>query len=114
MERTDGSAPREAVYLVERYWPEVDEALLRSALPRLELAARAMTEEGRLVQHVGTLFMAADQVVFSVIRAGSEELARQLSERADMPVDRIAEVSVHGFDVGGAGAAGWIDQSTEP
>jgi hypothetical protein len=97
MEQTERTGSGEMVYLIERYWPGVNEALLRSALPRLELIASAMTSEGVPVQHVGTLFMSADQVVFSVIRASSEASVRELNERAQLPVDRIAEVTVHGF-----------------
>jgi hypothetical protein len=90
----------EATFLIERYWPGVDEAMLRSALPRLDMAARAMTVEGRPVDHVGSYLMPVDQVVISVIRAQSEAAVREVNERAEMPVDRIAEVTAHGF--GGA------------
>lgn len=78
-------------FLVERYWPGVDLALLRDALPRLEAAARAMTAEGRRVEHVGSILMPVDQVVFSLIAAGDEAAVRQLNERAQLPADRIAE-----------------------
>ena len=77
-------------FLVERYWPGVDLAMLRDALPRLEAVAKAMTAEGSRVEHVGSILMPADQVVFSLIEAGDESLVRQLNERADLPVDRIA------------------------
>jgi hypothetical protein len=78
-------------FLVERYWPGIDLAGLRDALPRLEAAARAMTAEGRRVEHVGSILMPVDQVVFSLIAAGDESLVRQLNDRADLPADRIAE-----------------------
>jgi hypothetical protein len=78
-------------FLVERYWPGVDLATLRAALPRLEAAARAMTAEGRRIEHVGSILMPVDEVVFSLIAAGDESLVRQLNERADLPADRIAE-----------------------
>ncbi len=80
-----------ATFLVERYWPGVDLPTLRSALPRLEAAARAMTAEGSRVEHVGSILMPVDEVVFSLIAAGDESIVRQLNERADLPVDRIAE-----------------------
>ncbi len=79
-----------ATFLVERYWPDVDLATLRDALPRLEAAARAMTAEGTRVEHVGSILMPVDQVVFSLIAADDESLVRQLNERADLPADRIA------------------------
>jgi hypothetical protein len=97
MNRTGSTGSIETTYLVERYWPEVDEALLRSVLPRLEDAARAMTAEGCPVDHVGSLLDPADQVVFSVIRAGSEAVVREVNDRARLPVDRIAMVTSHGF-----------------
>ncbi|HEY7927706.1 MAG TPA: hypothetical protein VIG86_09865, partial [Candidatus Dormibacteraeota bacterium] len=69
MALTAAAALGKAAFLVERYWPGVDEEVLRSALPRLELSARAMTAEGHHVHHVGSLLMPADQVVISVISA---------------------------------------------
>ncbi|MFI5312997.1 MAG: nickel-binding protein [Candidatus Dormibacteria bacterium] len=94
-----------AAFLVERYWPGVDEEVLRSALPRLELSARAMTAEGHEVQHVGSFLMPADQVVISVISAQTEAMVREVNERAGMPVDRIARVTSYGF-------GDWSEQST--
>jgi hypothetical protein len=78
-------------FLVERYWPGVDLATLKAALPRLEAAAHAMTAAGSRVEHVGSILMPVDEVVFSLIAAGDEALVRQLNERADLPADRIAE-----------------------
>jgi hypothetical protein len=98
-----------AVFLVERYWPGVDLAQLRTALTRLDAAAVAMTEEGDPVAHVGSILMPGDQVVFSLIAARDAALVRQLDERADLPADRIAEAipllagaeTVAGLDLGG-------------
>jgi hypothetical protein len=84
-------------FLVERYWPGIDDEGLRAALPRLEHVARAMQAEGRPVEHLGSLLMSADQVVFSVVRAGSEAAVREANERAGLPLDRIAEVVAFGF-----------------
>ncbi|HET9614884.1 MAG TPA: nickel-binding protein [Candidatus Limnocylindrales bacterium] len=79
-----------ATFLVERYWPGIDLARLRDVLPRLEAAARAMTAEGTPVEHVGSILMPIDEVVFSLIAADDEALVRRLNERADLPADRIA------------------------
>ncbi len=78
-------------FLVERYWPGIDLSTLRGLLPRLEAVARAMTAEGTPVEHVGSILMPVDGVVFSLIAAGDEALVRELNERAALPVDRIAE-----------------------
>jgi hypothetical protein len=77
-------------YLVERYWPGIDEPRLRAVLPNLERAARDMREEGQSVEHVGSILMPADQVVFTLIDAPSEAVAREVNERADLRIDRIA------------------------
>ncbi len=89
MDQRPDPDPR-TTFLVERYWPGVDLTVLRDVLPRLEAAARAMTAEGSPVEHVGSIFMPVDQVVFSLITARDESLVRQLNERADLPADRIA------------------------
>jgi hypothetical protein len=78
-------------FLVERYWPGIDLAQLRDALPRLESAAKAMTAAGDRVEHVGSILMPADQVVFSLIAAADESLVRQLNSQLELPADRIAE-----------------------
>ena len=50
-----------------------------------------MTAEGTRVEHVGSILMPADHVVFSLIAAADESVVRQLNERANLPADRIAE-----------------------
>ena len=90
MDRDRVDAPRTQTFLVERYWPGVDEAIARSVVSNLERAARAMTAEGTPVEHVGSILMPADEVVFSLIEAVDEHAARQVNERADVPLDRIA------------------------
>ncbi len=89
--------PPAGTFLVERYWPGIDEIQLETALRNLERAARATRAEGRPVEHVGSILMPADQVVLSVIRAETEATVREVNERAELPIDRIAEVTAHGF-----------------
>lgn len=85
------------LFLVERYWPGIDEPTLQASLPRLERAVGEASARGRNVDHVGSLLVPGDQVVFSVIRAESVELVLEVNERAGLPVDRIAPVTTHGF-----------------
>lgn len=84
----DPAAP--ATFLVERYWPGIDLGRLRALLPRLDAAARTMTAEGTPVEHIGSILMPVDEVVFSLITAGDETAVRRVNERAGLPVDRIA------------------------
>ncbi len=87
-------------FVVERYWPGVDEATLRAALPRLARAASAMTEEGCPVAHLGSLLMPGDQVVFSVFTAESGAHVAAVNDRAELPVDRITAAVALGFYAG--------------
>jgi hypothetical protein len=85
------TAPRQgSTFLVERYWPGIDESRLRAVLPSLERAARDMRAEGQPVEHIGSILMPADQVVFTLITATSESVVREVNERADLRIDRIA------------------------
>jgi hypothetical protein len=78
------------LFLVERYWPGIDEPRARAVVASLEATARTMADEGLAVEHVGSILMPADQVVFSLITAADEAAVRALNARADAPIDRIA------------------------
>ena len=97
MDRDIADAPRTRTFLVERYWPGVDEVTARTVVSNLERAAKAMSAEGVPVEHVGSILMPADQVVFSLIEAADEHVARQVNERADVPMDRIADAIALGL-----------------
>jgi hypothetical protein len=90
MDRNRPDSSRPPTFLAERYWPGIDEAKARALVSSLERAAASMRAEGTPVEHVGSILMPADQVVFSLIAAADEAVARQVNERADVPVDRIA------------------------
>ncbi len=96
-----GAPNPSCTYLVERYWPGVDEAELSEALGRLESLARASTEDGATLEHAGSILLTEDQVVLSVFRADNETTVIGLNERAGLPLDRIAEVTLHGFIAAG-------------
>lgn len=114
MAQSASTTVSKAAFLVERYWPGVDEAVLGSALPRLELSARAMTAEGHEVHHLGSFLMPADQVVISVISADSEATVREVNQRAGMPVDRIAKVTPYGFGLARQPDPATIAATNEP
>jgi hypothetical protein len=92
MNRPQTATDQGSTFLVERYWPGIDESRLRAVLPDLERAARDMRAEGQSVEHVGSILMPADQVVFTLIAAPSESVVREVNERADLRIDRIALV----------------------
>ena len=90
MNRPQTATDQGSTFLVERYWPGIDESRLRAVLPDLERAARDMRAEGQSVEHVGSILMPRDGVVFSLIAASDEAVARQLTARAGAPADRTA------------------------
>ncbi len=90
MDRETVASPGKRTFLLERYWPGIDEAVARTVVSGLERAARAMTAEDTPVRHLGSVLMPVDQVVFSLIEAVDDQAARRLNERADLPIDRIA------------------------
>jgi hypothetical protein len=77
-------------FLVERYWPDIDEDRARALARSLALTAQAMTAEGVAIEHVESILMPRDRVVFSLIAAADEASARQLTARVGAPADRIA------------------------
>jgi hypothetical protein len=99
MRQEASTAAGQETFLVEHYWPMVDEALLHAALPRLDAAVSALRSAGHRVDHLGFLLVPVDQVAFSVIRASSEAIAREVYSRAHVRVDRIAAVTPVGFDL---------------
>ena len=88
------------MFLVERYWPGIDEPGARAAVASLEATARTMSAEGTVVEHIGSILMPADQVVFSLIAGVDEATVRALNARADAPVDRIAAAVGIGIGIG--------------
>jgi hypothetical protein len=82
--------PESRTFLVERYWPDIDETRARELAASLERTAQAMAAEGIAVRHVGSILMPRDRVVFSLIAATDEASARQLTARVGAPADRIA------------------------
>jgi hypothetical protein len=78
-------------YLVERYWPGVSNELLADALNRGQQVMRQMQTEGTSVEHVTTILIPAEEVVFSMYVAASITPVLQLNERAEIPVSRVAD-----------------------
>jgi hypothetical protein len=90
MDNPIAAPPESRTFLVERYWPDIDEARARALAASLEQLARSMAVEGIAVEHVGSILMPRDRVVFSLIAATDEASARQLTARVGAPADRIA------------------------
>ena len=97
METTQAREQPGTTYLVERYWPGIDETLLVLALERLLRATADLTLAGTPVSHLGSVLVGDEQVVYSLIHAGSEGVVRDANALAQLPVDRISTSTLHGF-----------------
>lgn len=82
--------PTTSVYLVERFWPGVTPALADAATVRLERAASRLNDQGAVVRHLRSALLPADEVVMSLVEAGSLAIVVAVNERADYPADRIS------------------------
>jgi hypothetical protein len=77
-------------YLVECFWPGIDQEQLATATRRVEKNAIAMRDAGADVRFLGSLLMPADEVVFCLLR-GSEADVRTACAGAGIPVERVIE-----------------------
>jgi hypothetical protein len=84
------------LFLVERFWPGVTAAGADAAVVRLADAAAAYDTGASPVRHVRTGLVPADELVWTVVEAGSRNAVIAVTSIADYPVDRISETIVVG------------------
>ena len=77
-------------YLVECYWPGVDEEKLAGAVLRTREAATDLRQTGGVVEFLGSILVPVDETVFCFFD-GVEEDVREASTRAGLPFERILE-----------------------
>lgn len=75
-------------YLVECYWPGVDEAKLAAAVQRAQTAASELRRSGRQIDFHGSILVPIDETVFCLFD-GAEADVRAVSEQAEMPFERV-------------------------
>lgn len=84
------------LYLVERFWPGVTAARAEAAARRLHAAANRSGRGSSAVRHVRSGLLPDDEVVWSIVEAGSGDAVIAVTTRARHPVDRISETIVVG------------------
>lgn len=77
-----------ATFVVECFWPGVDEGAVDALNRRVAAAAGALTESGHAVRFVGTILLPEDEVVLCELE-GDEPDVRRASEVAEIPFARI-------------------------
>jgi hypothetical protein len=85
-----------AEYLVELYVSGTDEAAVARGADRARLAAERLSDEGRLVRYVRSIFVPEDETCFYLYEAGSADTVRAAAERAELAFERIIEAVTAG------------------
>lgn len=86
------SAPSpSSTFVVERYWPGVTRPALDAAVDRIRASLTEGFDDGEAVDHVATLLVDADEVVFCFFSAASRAAVEAVNARADFPFDRIVQ-----------------------
>jgi hypothetical protein len=77
-------------YLVECYWPGINDQDLAIAARRIEAAATQLRRAGADVWFLGSILMPADETVFCLFH-GNEPAIRAVGQRASIPIERVVE-----------------------
>jgi hypothetical protein len=78
-------------FIAECFWPDMSEAKVRAAGTRVRRAAHAASRDGADVHYLGAILIPADEVAFCLFEGSSAELVRKVSQRAEIPFERILE-----------------------
>jgi hypothetical protein len=87
------AAEEQRTYLVECFWPGVDERQHAAAVERAHAAAVDLRREGAQVEFLGSILVQPDETVFCLF-AGRDADVRTASERAALPFERVLEARV--------------------
>ena len=79
-------------YLVEHYRPGVGVDGLRQCATRVRETAVEMERAGSPVRHIRSTIVPADESLFCVFEAASEELVRQTYLQAGVPFERLSVI----------------------
>jgi hypothetical protein len=79
-----------AYYLAEWYLPELTEQSVDDIVAKLDVAATAVSDEGRPVALLVTLAVPTDEVLYGVFDARSSDVVTLTCERAGLPHQRLS------------------------
>lgn len=82
------SADEPTTYLVECFWPGIDERQHAAAANRAQAAALQLRREGEEIEFLGSILIPDDETVFCFFK-GREPDVRGASEWAGLPFERL-------------------------
>ena len=86
-------------YLVEFYLPRREEATLAQAAMRARVAAEQLTNEGKNVRYLRTIFVPNEEICLHVYESQAEDFVGEASLRAEIAYERITRaVTVDGTE----------------
>lgn len=84
-------------FLIELYVPRSDSEAVEDSVRTARLAAEELTQEGRPVQYVQSIFVPEDETLFFLYEATTADDVEEAARRASLPCDRIA-LAIGGTD----------------
>jgi thioesterase domain-containing protein len=97
------TAEEPTTYLVECFWPGIDERQHAAAANRAQAAALQLRREGEEIEFLGSILIPGDETVFCFFK-GREPDVRGASERAGLPFERLLAAVRIAADSGRAGS----------
>lgn len=85
-------------FLLELYVSQSDASTVESSARSARRAAKELTDEGRPVEYVRSIFVPVEETCFLLYEARSAEDVREAARRAHIPFDHV----VHALDAHGA------------
>ncbi len=76
-------------FLLECFWPGATEEAIADAARRARDVAHDLAKTGRPIRYLGSQLVPGDEVVFFELEADSEQTARELGLRAEIPYERV-------------------------
>jgi hypothetical protein len=80
-----------AEYLVERYVSRTDTVAARAGAKRARREAERLSREGTAVRLLRSIFVPEDETCFDLYEAESSDAVLEVTRRAQLHIDRIAE-----------------------
>jgi Protein of unknown function (DUF4242) len=89
-----------AEFVLEFYVSRTDTDAVARGAKNVRKAAEQLTQEGKPVEYVHSIFIPEDETCFHVYEAVSADAVREAARRAALPFDRVAEAVVDAAETG--------------